>query len=209
MKHPETAQLAREARAKLGMTQRAFAELLWTGQRTIMNWESGEKPPVGPVLVFLNEIRNGIAPAPAMKRRVARHYAGKTADGEFAVDTIVSDKGDPSAYRRKPCEDCPWRSDVPTGRFPADAFRHSARTAYDMAETMFSCHVSGSEKPATCAGFLLRGAGHNMLYRLALISGKIDPREISDAGIPLYAGYREMAIANGVDPDDPVLSPCR
>lgn len=27
---------------------------------------------------------------------------------------------------------CPWRVDA-TGEFPADAFRHSAETAYDMA----------------------------------------------------------------------------
>ena len=28
-------------------------------------------------------------------------------------------------------------------------------------------------------------------------------------GLELFESYREMAIANGVDPDDPVLADCR
>lgn len=32
------------------------------------------------------------------------------------------------------------------GEFPAEAFRHSAPTAYDMAESGFSCHSAGTER---------------------------------------------------------------
>jgi hypothetical protein len=71
----------------------------------------------------------------------------------------------------------------------------------------FACHMSGSVKPATCAGFLLRGATHNIGFRLALITGKINPNEIRDT-VPLHHSYRAMAIANGVASDDPALQHC-
>lgn len=78
-----------------------------------------------------------------------------------------------------------------------------------MSMEVFSCHESGKERPATCAGFLLRNADHNMQVRLAIGRGALDPDKISDGGLDLHASYRDMAIANGVDPDDPVLSRCR
>jgi len=110
-------------------------------------------------------------------------------------------------YRRKPCATCPWRVDA-VGEFPAEAFRHSAPTAYDMSDRTFACHESGSAKPATCAGFLLRGADHNLSIRLAYLYGEIHD-DVEDGGVELFDSYREMAEANGVDPDDPVLDRCR
>lgn len=121
---------------------------------------------------------------------------------------VVTIKGGGGQYRREPCGGCPWRVDQ-TGQFPAGAFRESARTAYNMAESVFSCHESGTEKPATCAGFLMRGADHNIAVRMKYISGKWDFDAISDGGHELHASYRAMAEANGVDPADPVLEPCR
>lgn len=112
-----------------------------------------------------------------------------------------------SVYRREPCLECPWRVDA-TGVFPPEAFRHSARTAYDMAQATFGCHESGSQKPATCAGFLLRGADNNLAVRLRRMSGEIAD-DVCDGGHELHENYRAMAIANGVDPDDPILKPCR
>lgn len=140
-------------------------------------------------------------------RKIAQHYAGWAGDGEFAVSTVVSSGG--HAHRTRPCSNCPWRVDAPVGAFPAEAYRHSARTAYDMAQTTFGCHNSTTEKPATCAGFLLRGADHNLTVRLAVMQGHIDQRRLSDDGVELYEDYRAMAEANGVKPDDPVLIPCR
>lgn len=111
------------------------------------------------------------------------------------------------AHRKKPCKDCPWRKDA-VGEFPAEAFRISANTAYDLAEKPFGCHSSGTTKPATCAGFLLRGADHHLGVRMAFYSGRLK-NDFHDGGHELFDNYREMAIANGVDPDDPVLKPCR
>lgn len=131
-------------------------------------------------------------------------YAGVGADGdEFAVNTLA---GGPGVNRRKPCPTCPWRKDAPIGAFPAEAYRHSASTAYDGALNTFGCHESGSEKPATCAGFLLANADHNIGVRLRM-SHKGRPEVSSDA--ELYESYEAMAVANGVDPLDPVLDMCR
>ncbi|MCW4649297.1 DUF6283 family protein [Pseudomonas aeruginosa] len=94
------------------------------------------------------------------------------------------------------------------GEFPAEAFRISAHTAYDLAKETFACHSSGAEKPATCAGFLLKGADHNLAIRMAYLEGRLTA-DFEDGGHALFESYREMAIANGVDPDDPVLKPCR
>ena len=87
---------------------------------------------------------------------------------------VVSVSGPEGPYRRRPCSDCPWRVDA-AGEFPAEAFRLSARTAADMSDHVFSCHQSGSQKPAVCAGFLLRGADHNLAVRLGYMRGGSRP----------------------------------
>jgi hypothetical protein len=119
---------------------------------------------------------------------------------------VVSIKGGGHGHCNKPCPDCPWRVDA-VGEFPAEAFRHSASTAYDMSERTFACHQAGKDNPKTCAGFLLRGADHNLSVRIARMTGKIG--RVSDGGHGLHENYRAMAIANGVDPNDPVLEKCR
>ena len=121
---------------------------------------------------------------------------------------VVTIEGGGGQYRREPCGGCPWRVDQ-TGEFPAGAFKHSAPTSYDMAQSVFSCHESGAKKPATCAGFLLRGADNNLAVRLGYINGRYDFDAVSDGGHELHDSYRAMAEANGVDPADPVLGPCR
>lgn len=142
-----------------------------------------------------------------MKRRT-RLTAARRAGPDHAVLT-VQNKGDGSyCYRREPCQECPWRKDSPIGAFPAEAYRLSATTAYDMAQNVFACHMSGADRPATCAGFLLRGAAHNLTIRMRLASGDLDPESVR-SDVELYDSYREMAEANGVPPDDPVLKPCR
>jgi hypothetical protein len=120
---------------------------------------------------------------------------------------IVTIEGGPGGYRREPCGGCPWRVDQ-TGAFPAEAFRHSASTAYDMARNTFACHESGTKKPATCAGFLLRGADHNLAVRMRQRTENFSVT-VRDGGHELHASYRAMAIANGVPADDPAIERCR
>lgn len=124
-----------------------------------------------------------------------------------ANNQVVTVEGGRGSYRRQPCGGCPWRVDA-TGEFPAEAFRHSASTAYDMAQNTFGCHEAGSKKPATCAGFLLRGADHKLAVRLGFMSGRFKG-DVIDGGHELHDNYRAMAIANGVSADDAALAACR
>lgn len=140
-----------------------------------------------------------------MNKKASRIIQERPAGPDHQVVSIAG--GSNHRYRRKPCPTCPWRKDA-VGEFPAEAFRHSAETAYDMSERTFACHESGSEKPAHCAGFLLRGADHNLSIRLARMRGDIVD-DVTDDGRALHESYRDMAIENGVDPEDPVLDPCR
>jgi hypothetical protein len=144
----------------------------------------------------------------------ARAVGVRPAGEDHQVVSVVGGGGD---YRRQPCgpqtpsEDrpgCPWRVDG-TGFFPAEAFAHSAETAHDMSGHVFACHESGAERPATCAGFLLRGAEHNMAVRMKLSTGQIDLDQVSDGGHELHPGYVTMAVENGLSEDSPSLRGCR
>lgn len=134
-------------------------------------------------------------------RETNRRMAGE----DHAVITMTG--GEFRACRR-PCPECPWRKEN-AGSFPAEAFRHSAPTAYDGAFSTFACHMAGTEKSATCAGFLLQNADNNIGVRLAMMRGDYDPRRVTDGGAELFESYRDMAEANGVPADDPILKPCR
>lgn len=140
----------------------------------------------------------GTRAAAAQEAGVVAVHEG--ADG-WGVMTVESSAGD---YQPEPCARCPWLLDSPVGAFPPEVFQHSAKTAYDLATHTFGCHASPRDEPRTCAGFLLRGAAHNLTVRM------YGPGvEAVSSDRPLYDSYREMAIANGVAPDDPALQPCR
>jgi len=148
-----------------------------------------------------------------MRRKSVVTSAFDCGDGLHQVVTLEREGGSPVSdlnFRRRPCEQCPWRKDAPLGAFPTSAYRHSANTAYDMAEHTFACHMSGRDRPATCAGFLMRGADHNLSIRLAISLGRYAPGMLAQSNIPeLYESYRAMAEANGVAVDDPALMLCR
>ena|SRR3990167_4112738 len=121
---------------------------------------------------------------------------------------VVTLPGGGGRYRRTPCPGCPWVVKN-AGTFPPEAFRHSARTAVDMSQHVFACHKSGAVKAATCAGFLLRGAEHNLSVRMAQMEGKMNLAQVRGDGRALFDGYREMAIANGVGEHEECLRQCR
>ena len=142
------------------------------------------------------------------KRRVISSKT-KVCSEDYGVVRTVIKGGKSHVHRNSPCEECPWRMDVPTHVFPENAFKESAPTSYDSAMSTFSCHVTGADKPATCAGFLHRHGQNNLSVRLALSGERIDLSTINDGGLPVYPSYREMAIANGVPEDDPSLQQVR
>lgn len=132
----------------------------------------------------------------------ARITDTRVADANNVVHTI---HGGGKGYCKTPCEQCPWRVDQ-TGSFPAEAFRLSALTAYDMAQNVFACHMAGAENPKTCAGFLLRGGDDNLAVRMGRAGGRY--MDVEDGGHELHESYRAMSVANGVDPSDPILRDC-
>ena len=95
-----------------------------------------------------------------------------------------------------------------TGVFPVERFREMAHTAADMDRGLFQCHRTNGDAPLICAGFLERGADHNLTVRLAYMDGRLERTDRS-GGAPMYRDYREMAVANGVDPGDERLEQCR
>lgn len=123
-------------------------------------------------------------------------------------DQTVTVEGGTGSYRKTPCHGCPWVVEN-DGSFPAEAFLHSASTAYDMASRLFGCHSSGTKKPAICAGFLLKGSDHNLAVRLALMNRRIDLGQITEGARKLHATYASMAVANGVPHDAQEIQPCR
>jgi hypothetical protein len=130
-----------------------------------------------------------------MPDEIARRHA----DPGHDVVTVAGGRG----MMRRPCPECPWRR-VNAGTFPAGAFLLSASTAYDMARHVFGCHQAGAGHPMTCAGGAVRES-HNLSLRMRAAEVAL----VEDLGAELFDDYREMAVANGVDPADPVLSRCR
>lgn len=136
----------------------------------------------------------------------------RTPDRRHRVLTVGQDNRR-AAFRRTPCEArvdlpaCPWRRDAEVGEYPAEAYLLSARTAYEQSWHQFACHQSETAAPVVCAGFLLRGAGDNMAVRMTQRAGADLSKVRSE--VALYDSCREMAEANGVDPDDPALQPRR
>lgn len=138
-----------------------------------------------------------------MSRRKPKETNRRMAGPDHAVVTVV---GKPGTYQRQPCAECPWRR-ANAGSFPAEAFLHSAHTAEDMSSHTFGCHMKGTARSSVCAGFLLAGADHNLSVRLARARGQM--MDVRGEPSELFASYKEMAVANGCDPDDPALARCR
>lgn len=97
---------------------------------------------------------------------------------------------------RETCAECPWRKDVPVGRFPPERFVRLRNTTADGFAPIFACHKTVEGKDLACVGYLLVGAEDNLHVRLALRDGRFDPRELVATG-PLFESYEAMASANG------------
>lgn len=106
---------------------------------------------------------------------------------------------------RRPCAECPWRRDQPTGRFPAERFESLRETvegpdgSAPIGAPLFACHRTSPDAPSACAGWLaVEGAGH-VGVRLAVVGNRLDPTALTPApGWPdLYESFDEMSRANG------------
>ena len=96
------------------------------------------------------------------------------------------------------CDECPWRKDVPVGRFPPSRYRALRRTVEQGFGPVFACHKTPEGRDSACVGYLLRDGMNNFRVRLAVIRGEVKPARLRAAG-PLYENFEEMARANGVE----------
>lgn len=96
------------------------------------------------------------------------------------------------------CDECPWRTDVPVGRFPRKRFEQLRHTAEQgLGNPIFACHKTAEGQEQACVGFLLVEGQNNIWVRIFAARGAFDPKALKATG-PLYESYDQMARANGV-----------
>ncbi|MDQ8704904.1 DUF6283 family protein [Streptomyces sp. LHD-70] len=117
-------------------------------------------------------------------------------------------------YRKAPCAECPWRTDVAPGRFPATRFEELRSTSVqpEGTEAVLAALIHGQDKfgchkgaPRTgedlaCAGWLAVAGWENFSVRRALLEERLPPQalELGPNWTPLYESYDAMAHANRV-----------
>jgi hypothetical protein len=107
--------------------------------------------------------------------------------------------------RDKPCAQCPWRADIPTGQFPAERYTELAATSGGrgdeaaMDAPLFGCHKASQEHPMPCAGWLAAIGYFSLHVRLLVANGEIPASALQpgEDWPPLYRSYDEMAEAQG------------
>lgn len=106
----------------------------------------------------------------------------------------------PGFAMQRTCAECPWRRDVPTGRFPPERYKDLEATCRPGGvPSIFACHKTEPGTHRACAGFLIVHGHDNNTARVAAMGGAFDPTTIT-AAAPLYGSFDEMARANGYDP---------
>lgn len=100
------------------------------------------------------------------------------------------------------CAECPWRRDVPVGRFPPERYAALKATCEPGGlHKLFACHKSPEGNERACAGFLIVHGEDSNTVRIAIIKGRFRPDDVRASG-PLYNNFTEMARANGHDPEN-------
>lgn len=108
--------------------------------------------------------------------------------------------------QKRPCVNCPFRTDVEPGEFPHERYavlrescRHEQTVQAPIGAPMFACHKSPEGGEFCCAGWLAV-EGHNHIgVRLAVACGELPPEALSPrADWPeLFDTYEAMAERQG------------
>lgn len=104
-------------------------------------------------------------------------------------------------HPRRPCAECPWRRDTPTGQFSADRYAALANTSGApgaeafLDAPMFACHKTAEGQEQACAGWLAVAGVHHLGVRLAVATGRLAPETLSPAPgwPPLFESFQHMA----------------
>jgi hypothetical protein len=108
-------------------------------------------------------------------------------------------------YQDRPCNNCPFRADIPAGEFPPERFAALRNTVGErgreagLSAPIFACHKSTPGRDRACAGWLATCGYSHLRVRLAVATRAL-PGRMMEPGPDwpeLYNSYDEMAAANG------------
>jgi hypothetical protein len=114
----------------------------------------------------------------------------------------------------RPCGECPWRRDVPPGKFPEERYEALRATATQpenvqsmedvTGQAMFACHMSKEGHEAACAGFLAVAGWDNLAVRVAVLTGRLPAEALQpkENWPPLFDSYNEMAATQAGPPSE-------
>lgn len=88
---------------------------------------------------------------------------------------------------KRPCDECPWRTDAEPGRFAPERWRALSRTCVDprtkaspmFGDPLFACHKTPEEGERACAGWLATEGADHPTIRLALAMRDLSPEALS------------------------------
>lgn len=106
--------------------------------------------------------------------------------------------------RRAPCDECPWRRDVPEGLYPvipstAAAVQGGPGAEAPMDAPIVACHKSPEGDDLPCAGWLAVAGVDHLGVRLAVAQGRIPPEALrpGEDWPELVDSFAEMVARHG------------
>lgn len=114
----------------------------------------------------------------------------------------------PLPHAKRPCGECPWRTDQPVGRFPPERYAALRNTvagpegSAPLDAPVFACHKSEQGRDLACAGWLAVEGHDHVGMRLAVALGRVSAEALSpgESWPQLYDTFDDMARANGECP---------
>jgi hypothetical protein len=107
---------------------------------------------------------------------------------------------DPLPHQKKPCKECPWRKDTPSGQFTAERYEALRNTTgspgkeADLNSPIFACHKTQEGREAACAGWLAAVGIEHLGIRFAIIQNRLpaDSLKPKKDWPELHSSYEEM-----------------
>jgi hypothetical protein len=104
----------------------------------------------------------------------------------------------------KPCASCPWRREASADGIPNFNMALAEKLAGtcpdhqgmgpDVGASMFACHQSNQGEEFACAGWLAQVGERHPMVRLAVLSGRLDPKALEPGKEwpELHENYQEV-----------------
>lgn len=110
---------------------------------------------------------------------------------------------------RRPCDECPWRTDSDPGQFSLERFEALRATSggpgaeAQFGAPVFACHKSAEGREIACAGWLATAGADHLGMRLAVCLDRLDAAALvpGEDWPQLYGSYAEMFAAKNAHMD--------